>query len=569
MSKTNLVDLNTWIICADEYGSGYEYLDSSLKTLDENGNVVIGAKVFKIKTTNAYDPWVTLLFLLNFEKDTSYFSLSKCQSIRLTYKTDGKFPLNLYFQDKGEDNPENLSYFKLPAVKQWKTVTLFMKDRKPPLNTSIKKSDLSCLSGICFQFNMPKNSCSEFIFIKEFVFNGFYHASLVDSKSREPINYLYKNPLLFFLKKQMVFFQILFTRLKSLRQESEKAKAMYSSSGDKLYCLYPFFNLRIDPDKFTPCCWVEYQKKAVPAGGFNLKEVWESKKFNFVRESIKNRSFSYCNISNCSKSDVFKRHFHTLEEIETINPDVYQYLKGRNKRISNELIRLEVAFDTVCNLSCKSCDQKTLPRYTSRVKEVIFDEIEKIGENVEILYLTGMGDPFGTPSYRNWLKSFPANKFKRLKRIIFQTNGIMWTKELWNQLPPIIKTVFVEARISIDGATKEIYEENRGGADYSKLIDNLDSISFYRKKGEIDYLSFDCVIQQNNFREIPLIIDMAKKFLSDEVSFSRITNWGTYDESAFARVDVLNPKHQQYEDVKEIIDLIKNQKNHIKIEFAF
>lgn len=121
-------------------------------------------------------------------------------------------------------------------------------------------------------------------------------------------------------------------------------------------------------------------------------------------------------------------------------------------------------------------------------------------------------------------------------------------------------------RISIDGASKKTYEKNRLGGTWERLQKNLKYLCNLKQNGKahIDWIGLNFVIQDNNYQEIPMFVNMAKKFNMDAVEFQRLGNWGTFSESEFEKKDVLN-NNPHYEAAIKILKEILKESSEIEI----
>ena len=184
--------------------------------------------------------------------------------------------------------------------------------------------------------------------------------------------------------------------------------------------------------------------------------------------------------------------------------------------------------------------------------------------------MSAYGEPFAAPAYREWLFNLSKDKFPKLKDFCLMTNGILWTRETWEKVSDDIKKLNIEAIISIDGATKETFEANRGGAKFDKLLKNLDYIAELRKKEEVNHLVLRHVVQKNNYHELPMIIEFAKKYSFDDIVIHKIRNWGSYTKEEFSEIDIFDKKHKEYKRFKKIYDRLRRTNiKGLNIEYAF
>lgn len=188
------------------------------------------------------------------------------------------------------------------------------------------------------------------------------------------------------------------------------------------------------------------------------------------------------------------------------------------------------------------------------------DEIELIQEKLnggalkhaKTLYITGSGDPFGSPFFRTWLQTMKRSDIPALVKIHLHTNGLLWTRRVWATIPDEIKTLIRSAEISIDAATSASYAVNRRGGEFERLLENLEFISSeLRPHGPLEWLGISMVVQQNNFHEMPDFVRLGKRFNVDTVYFSHLVNWGTFTDAEYRSRAVHLPEHIEHQQFVE------------------
>jgi MoaA/NifB/PqqE/SkfB family radical SAM enzyme len=209
---------------------------------------------------------------------------------------------------------------------------------------------------------------------------------------------------------------------------------------------------------------------------------------------------------------------------------------------------INVAYDTGCNLSCPSCNRLELPKLPRSQVAGFADSLSQLADDVRFIFLAGMGDPFGTPHYYEWLCNVDIGRFKRLKEIILNTNGLLWNERTWNAIPAATRAMIDTAVISIDGASRETFEVNRYPAKWGELVANLEFIASLRRRGELKVLRTYFVYQANNYHEMPSMVDFCRRHAFDVVFFARIANWLGIPQAEYDALDVVNPRHRAHQD---------------------
>lgn len=161
---------------------------------------------------------------------------------------------------------------------------------------------------------------------------------------------------------------------------------------------------------------------------------------------------------------------------EVTDPEMRAVIDGNLTVLPNGPRIINAGWDDSCNLSCPSCR-------TTRIIQSNFTEILNIQNKVEAefadahtLYITGSGDPFGSPGFNRWLRTFDASKWPKLKRIHLHTNAQLWSPRMWDRIADGARVLIRSAEISIDAATPETYALNRRGGCFHRLLQNLEFI---------------------------------------------------------------------------------------------
>lgn len=281
----------------------------------------------------------------------------------------------------------------------------------------------------------------------------------------------------------------------------------------------------------------------------SVKEVFNSDIVKDIRRGIHDGSFRHCDHVLCpliqgglldKKEDVKGPRMRKIIEeelVDDLDPDFYN-----------------LCYDESCNLSCPSCRRNKIyhhqgPIYDKKIEiqnqiiKEIFDAPHNRNCTVNV---TGSGDPFGSKIFRDLLFSIDGKKFPRVN-INLQTNGVMFTPAYWDRMKKIhdnINTVIV----SFDAATATTYKIVRRGGNWDILQKNMKFISSLRADKKIRRLRIDFVMQQLNYKEAPDVVTLAKKYNVDDMFFSRIINWGTFNNQDFNQHAVWSDTHPEHAD---------------------
>jgi MoaA/NifB/PqqE/SkfB family radical SAM enzyme len=287
----------------------------------------------------------------------------------------------------------------------------------------------------------------------------------------------------------------------------------------------------------------------------SVEEVWNGKKAQELRRSILEGSFKYCNHSLCP-------FLHTISEpvqkVEDVRDEDLKLV------IEKELVilpygprEINCSYDKSCNLSCPSCRTKIIieKKHKKQILEIQRKIHNEALKGAQLLYITGSGDPFGSPFFRKWLQTMKREDMPRLKRLHIHTNAQLWTPKMWKTIPEEIQQMVKTAEISIDAASSEAYSINRRGGSFKKLLENLEFISTLHESIPMEWVGISMVVQENNFREMPDFVRLGKRF-NFGVYFSKLVDWGTYPEEEFYRRAVHVPAHPKY---SEFVNLLRDE----------
>lgn len=284
----------------------------------------------------------------------------------------------------------------------------------------------------------------------------------------------------------------------------------------------------IDSDGYLwGCCpgWIKL------AFGNILKEKqpYNTYMARVIKLSSLNKTYCFCDMYKC-------KYNHKNSEEKSLK-------NLKTKDYPNELT---ISIDRSCNLKCNSC-RKCFYNKTSNQTKIIEDKLIETGWlNKSDIVLAGQGEVFYSPVYRDLLeKHIKSNKIK-----IF-TNGTLFNKKNWELLEKKYKEIDVS--ISIDAATKETYKKLRCG-NFEYLLKNLNMLGEQKKQGKIKEFQLNYVVQKDNYKEMEKFVELAKKINADKINFTKLNNWGTFNEKEYLeKCMIINEKYLEKDFYKEII----------------
>ncbi len=321
-----------------------------------------------------------------------------------------------------------------------------------------------------------------------------------------------------------------------------------------LICTHPFEWFEIHPDgKVFSCCpaWLR-----TPIGNLleqPLMEIWNGPAARGLRSNIHNRTFHNCSRKRCPRLATSAPPVMPLRAVT--DEQLREALQKRRTTLPFGPKILNLCFDLSCNLACPSCRREiTVATGATRQQAETLAKrlVEQAAPHAETLIVSGFGDPFGSPTYRNLLQGINEQTWPRLRQVNLHTNGQLWDESTWNRLPGLQPLVH-SAEISIDAASAATYAQNRRGGDFGRLLANLDFIRTLPIS-----LKFSCVVQHNNFQELPAFTELATHY-GASAYFSQLVNWGTFSREEFLRRAVHIQSHPDHGDFLAVLRQLRNK----------
>lgn len=331
----------------------------------------------------------------------------------------------------------------------------------------------------------------------------------------------------------------------------KRPEAPRLAGGKRLFCSQPFQRFEVlgggghRGDVFF-CCQNWLPKSIGNLQQKSVKEIWNGKVSQEIRRSILDGSFRYCDAAVCPYLQKIDGPVQPVDEVQ--DEGLQEIIRKGMTTVPTGPSDVICCFDQSCNLSCPSCRTQVI------METVHADAILDIQERLEnqalgqakLLYITGSGDPFGSPFFRRWLQTMQRAKMPNLECIHLHTNGLLWTERIWVSIPEETRALITATTISIDAATPGTYKVNRRGGDFATLLKRLDFISRLRADGPLRYVELHMTVQANNYREMPEFVDLTRRFDFDRATFHKMLDWDTFSPKEYAARAVHFPIHREY-----------------------
>jgi short-subunit dehydrogenase/MoaA/NifB/PqqE/SkfB family radical SAM enzyme len=169
-----------------------------------------------------------------------------------------------------------------------------------------------------------------------------------------------------------------------------------------------------------------------------------------------------------------------------------------------------------CNLNCIMCpwkDEREQSFKTGDMSEEIWEALRPHLPEAASVDFTGGGEPLLHPKLADWIRD--ANEAGC--RTGFLTNGLILNREKSLQ--------FIQAGIdwigfSMDGATADVYERIRKGADFKSLCQNIAAISGL-KTGKKPLIIINYVLMSDNLRDLEKMVGLAADLGVNQINFKQ------------------------------------------------
>ncbi|MFH1478510.1 MAG: radical SAM protein [Candidatus Omnitrophota bacterium] len=185
-----------------------------------------------------------------------------------------------------------------------------------------------------------------------------------------------------------------------------------------------------------------------------------------------------------------------------------------------------LATDYLCNLRCRMCIQRTVNDSDLNMlmskginERSLIKFAEEVFPTAQVLRLNTAGEPLMSRTFDLELEL--ADRYK--VRLDLITNGTLLNakKGRLKRLTQCTK----KFTLSFDSPIKETYESIRIGANYSEVIENIGLFQKYKyqlPENNRPYFVLVMVLMKRNFKELPQMVEFAKKIGVDVLVAPRI-----------------------------------------------
>lgn len=203
-------------------------------------------------------------------------------------------------------------------------------------------------------------------------------------------------------------------------------------------------------------------------------------------------------------------HRFVQRRLETIRNKV-----SKEKSLKNRRWRLlQVESSLACNLSCMMCPWKEISKDAFNhgiMSPDVWDAVRPHLKEADAVDFSGGGEPLLQPRLLEWIKEARAAGCNTG----MLTNAFLLKKDIGRQL---IDIGIDWIGISMDGATKEVYENIRIGSNFERVCEHVAHMAKTRN-GRTPKMMINFVLLPANFRQVEEMIRLAARLGVDQVNF--------------------------------------------------
>ena len=197
-------------------------------------------------------------------------------------------------------------------------------------------------------------------------------------------------------------------------------------------------------------------------------------------------------------------------------------LQLRDKALSRKSLKerrwrlLQVESAISCNLRCVMCPWKEISKKAENrglMSQEVWDAIRPYLPEVKSVDFTGGGEPLLQPKLVEWI----ADAHRAGCETGILTNGLLLKEQKARQ---IIEAGIDWICISMDGATKQLYEEIRVGSSFERVCENIAGIHRLRA-GAVPKTMINFVLMNINFHQVEEIVRLAARLGVNQVNFKQ------------------------------------------------
>lgn len=207
------------------------------------------------------------------------------------------------------------------------------------------------------------------------------------------------------------------------------------------------------------------------------------------------------------------------------NYERYQAFQHRGTQPDYLPVKLDIENVSRCNFRCTMCTVSDWHR-GQRAGDLKLDDFKRlIDEQIGLveIKLQGLGEP--TMQRDDY---FAMIRYARAKHIWVRTTTNASLLHLKSNYRKMIDSNVNEVQISIDGATKEVFESIRRGSVFERVKSNCKLINAYSREVGVERTKMWTVVQRANWHQLEDLVDTAAELgFTNQVFSLDVSDWGT------------------------------------------
>lgn len=243
-------------------------------------------------------------------------------------------------------------------------------------------------------------------------------------------------------------------------------------------------------------------------------EIWNGEELKKLREEMDSFSFKL----GCQQCELMldSANYKTLKikHYDTEDSALSERYDDSFRKLKYPY-RLDFELSNKCNLECIMCNgvysssirknrEKREPLLEVYETEEFFEELKPFLLNAKRINFFG-GEPFLIGAYYKIFDFLLEQKSQTLCYI--QTNGTIYNDKIKRYL----ENLNINLSVSLDAATKEVYERIRKNAQYDRVISNIEKFKEALDKNNKQFFLSPVVCTENLF-DLKNILDLANKY---------------------------------------------------------
>ena len=298
-------------------------------------------------------------------------------------------------------------------------------------------------------------------------------------------------------------------------------------------CSLPWTSLIVDPmGVISFCCFHPAIANVNNISENAMDEIWNGRVVQDLRKRWNEGRLEGTPCAGCQGLHRYKKYDHAAKNIpnllnEANNPfysnaelNLDEFSKGKTI-LKSMPVEITYVPSILCNINCIHCFQAPNRKKCdlSRIKpDALLKFYEYLGSKAVKNVFSG-GEPLLMGEVQTLLDEISPEQ-KASSEGVFLTNGML-IRDRYELTKGFRKRNFI---ISIDAFEKKRYESIQRGANFEKLIDNLEFLNKRREEGNDITLTLVMVLMKSNFIDLENVFEFAKTYKFDEIWIPPVGN---------------------------------------------